>query len=144
VIITRNYRGDIPNNIPQRFVAKALMEEEDLNIKPVIEEQGISFIYIRHNDLYIVAVTDKNADVTMILTFLYRLVDLFQNYFEVLEEESIRDNFVITYELFDEVMDFGYPQVTDAKILKEFITQEGHQLTKKGSPRSRRYYWNSN
>ena len=46
------YSSDIPNNIPQRFVAKALMEEEDLNIKPVIEEQGISFIYIRHNDLY--------------------------------------------------------------------------------------------
>eukprot|EP01114_Cavostelium_apophysatum_P015891 TRINITY_DN4421_c0_g1_i1.p2 TRINITY_DN4421_c0_g1~~TRINITY_DN4421_c0_g1_i1.p2 ORF type:complete len:429 (-),score=126.65 TRINITY_DN4421_c0_g1_i1:1983-3269(-) len=131
IIITRNYRGDLPNNIPQRFVTKALMEEEELNVKPVIEDHGISFIYIRHNDLYIVAVTDKNTDVTMILQFLYNLVELFKTYFETLEEESIRDNFVITYELFDEVMDFGYPQITDPKILKEYITQEGHQLTKR-------------
>jgi len=36
-----------------------------------------------------------------------------------LEEESLRDNFVIVYELLDEVMDFGYPQFTEAAILSE-------------------------
>jgi AP-1 complex subunit mu len=40
-------------------------------------------------------------------------------YFKELEEESIRDNFVIIYELLDEVMDFGYPQTTESKILQE-------------------------
>ncbi|KAG5667854.1 hypothetical protein PVAND_015823 [Polypedilum vanderplanki] len=45
-----------------------------------------------------------------------------------LEEESIRDNFVIIYELLDELIDFGYPQTTDSKILQEYITQEGHKL----------------
>jgi AP-1 complex subunit mu len=38
-----------------------------------------------------------------------------------LEEESLRDNFVIVYELLDEVMDFGYPQFTEAKILSEWV-----------------------
>jgi len=38
---------------------------------------------------------------------------------QVLEEESLRDNFVIVYELLDEVMDFGYPQFTEAQILSE-------------------------
>lgn len=36
-----------------------------------------------------------------------------------MEEESIRDNFVIIYELLDEMMDFGYPQTTESKILQE-------------------------
>ena len=44
---------------------------------------------------------------------------IFVEYFKELEEESIRDNFVIIYELLDEVMDFGYPQTTDSKILQE-------------------------
>ena len=44
-------------------------------------------------------------------------------YFKEVEEESIRDNFVICYELLDELVDFGYPQTTDAKILQEYITQ---------------------
>ena len=48
---------------------------------------------------------------------------VFKDYFKELEEESIRDNFVITYELMDEMMDFGYPQISESKILREYITQ---------------------
>lgn len=44
---------------------------------------------------------------------------MFREYFSELEEESIRDNFVLLYELLDELMDFGYPQTTEGKILKE-------------------------
>ena len=40
--------------------------------------------------------------------------------FMEMEEESIRDNFVIIYELMDELMDFGYPQFTESKILQEY------------------------
>lgn len=47
---------------------------------------------------------------------------VFSEYFKELEEESIRDNFVIIYELMDELMDFGYPQTTDSKILQEWVT----------------------
>ena len=46
-------------------------------------------------------------------------VQVFQEYFKEMEEESIRDNFVIIYELMDELMDYGYPQTTESKILKE-------------------------
>ena len=49
----------------------------------------------------------------------YIFWQVFCEYFKELEEESIRDNFVIIYELFDELMDFGYPQTTDSKILQE-------------------------
>jgi AP-1 complex subunit mu len=49
-------------------------------------------------------------------------------YFKELEEESIRDNFVIIYELLDEMMDFGYPQTTESKILQEYITQDAYKL----------------
>jgi len=57
---------------------------------------------------------------------------VFQNYFNELVEESIRDNFVIIYELLDEMMDFGYPQSTEARILKEYIcVQERHKFVTK-------------
>lgn len=46
---------------------------------------------------------------------------MFREYFKELEEESIRDNFVLIYELLDEIMDFGYPQTTESKILKEYV-----------------------
>ena len=46
-------------------------------------------------------------------------VQVFTEYFKELEEESIQDNFVVVYELLDELMDFGFPQTTDSQILQE-------------------------
>lgn len=62
------------------------------------------------------------------------MVEVFTEYFKALEEESIRDNFVIIYELLDEMMDFGYPQTTESKILQEYITQESHKLEIQARP----------
>ncbi len=47
---------------------------------------------------------------------------MFTAYFKEVEEESIRDNFVVTYELLDEMIDFGYPQSTEPAVLKEYVT----------------------
>lgn len=50
---------------------------------------------------------------------------MLESYFGTVDEESIRNNFVLIYELLDEMMDYGYPQNTDADILKLVITQKG-------------------
>ena len=55
-------------------------------------------------------------------------LQVMEDYFKDVEEESIRDNFVIIYELLDELVDFGYPQTTDGKILQEFITVDANRL----------------
>jgi AP-1 complex subunit mu len=59
--------------------------------------------------------------------------DVFVNYFKELEDESLRDNFVITYELLDEMMDNGYPQITEVKILQEYIKTEANKMVSKGN-----------
>ena len=64
----------------------------------------------------------------MLLAYLYRLAEVLKDYFRELEEESIRDNFVITYELLDEMMDNGFPQTTEVKILREYIKTKSHQM----------------
>lgn len=65
------------------------------------------------------ALSRKNTNAAEIILFLHRLSQVLVEYFKELEEESIRDNFVIIYELLDEMMDFGYPQTTESKILQE-------------------------
>jgi AP-1 complex subunit mu len=126
-IIARNYRGDVPMNCVERF-ATHVLEADEADERPVWIEHGTTYVYIKYNNLYIMAVTERNSNAAMLLLFLYRLVEVFKDYFKELEEESIRDNFVITYELMDEMMDFGYPQISEAKILREYITQEAHKL----------------
>lgn len=71
--------------------------------------------------LSVLALSKRNSNAAEIILFLHRLVQVLIEYFKELEEESIRDNFVIIYELMDEMMDFGYPQTTESKILQECV-----------------------
>src|SRR5271154_1962841 len=82
----------------------------------------MQYLYIRHNNLYLLALTKRNTNAAEILLFLHKIVEVFTEYFKELEEESIRDNFVVIYELLDEMMDFGYPQTTESKILQEYVS----------------------
>lgn len=127
VIMSRNYRGDLPMTIVERFT-KHITDDEENALTPVVFDEGNTFLYIRHNGLIFMAVTKSNTNALVVLNFLYRMVGVFEEYFNEVNEESIHDNFVIMYELFDEMMDFGYPQCTEAKILQEFIqVQERHR-----------------
>lgn len=65
----------------------------------------------------------------MVFAFLHTLVSVLESYFKDVQEESIRDNFVIVYELLDEMMDNGYPQTTEIKLLKGYIKTESYELT---------------
>ncbi|XP_028403743.1 AP-1 complex subunit mu-1-like [Dendronephthya gigantea] len=128
VLISRNYRGDLEMSVIEKFFPLVLDREDEGNSSPIIIHESATFTYIKHHNLYVVATTKKNANVALIFSFLHKLVKVFMEYFKEMEEESIRDNFVIIYELMDELMDFGYPQFTESKILQEYITQEGHKL----------------
>ena len=108
IIISRDYRGEVGSNITEKFQRKVL-ELDDRLIKPVFTEKDITYMWIRVNNIYIVAVAKGNPNVALIFTYLYKMQDVLTEYFKELEDESLRDNFVITYELLDEMMDFGYP-----------------------------------
>ncbi|KAK9388783.1 Mu homology domain-containing protein [Lipomyces mesembrius] len=128
-LLSRNYRGDVPMSAVDKFPILLLdAEEESSVVPPCFSHEGINYLYIRHSNLYILALTKRNSNAAEILLFLHKVVQVLTEYFKELEEESIRDNFVIIYELLDELMDFGYPQTTETKILKEYITQQSHQL----------------
>jgi len=127
VIIARNYRGDIPMSVSERFSLQ-IQEKDEMELRPVFTEDGITFVYIKCNNLLLMAVSKRNSNITLILFFLNKLVNVFKDYFGELEEESIRDNFVVVYELLDETMDFGYPQTCESKILREVITQESNRM----------------
>ena len=141
ILLSRNYRGDIPMSSSDRFT-RHLVEDEEASLTPVLTDDGITFIYIKHNNLYLMAMTKFNANCMVILVFLYRVVEVLEEYFTELVEESIRDNCVITYELLDEMMDFGYPQYTDHHSLQHVIVvQVTHPLRQTGVPHFGAYSW---
>ncbi|KAM6188704.1 AP-1 complex subunit mu-2 [Sarcoramphus papa] len=127
-LISRNYKGDVGLGEIEHFMGLLLQREEEGALTPLLTHGKVHFLWIKHANLYLVATTKKNGNASLVYSFLYKVVEVFCEYFKELEEESIRDNFVIVYELLDELMDFGFPQTTDSKILQEYITQEGNKL----------------
>ena len=62
VLISRNYRGDIPMSVSEKF-ALTIQEREESELRPVFTEDGITYIYIKSNNLIIMAVTKRNSNV---------------------------------------------------------------------------------
>jgi len=90
--------------------------------EPVLIIDNCSFMYIRENGVTIAAATRKNANAVLVFQFLYQLVDVFKAYFgEQIDKASLQSNFVLIYELLEEAMDYGFPQVLSTNVLKEYI-----------------------
>lgn len=133
ILISRNYRGDVPVSAIEKF-ANRLQEDDEVDTKPVYTENGVTYIYIRYNNLYILSLCKCNSNVFSVMLYMLRTANVLKEYFGVVSEESIRDNFVVIYELLDEMMDYGWPQTTEQKILQEYITQSGYRSEKQPRP----------
>ncbi|KAL0356195.1 UNVERIFIED_CONTAM: AP-1 complex subunit mu-2 [Sesamum radiatum] len=125
-LISRDYRGQVSAAQVEKFFSK-LLEKESLKAQCALKN-GVSYMFIQHSNVYLMTASRQNCNVASLLFFLHRVVDVFKHYFDELEEESLRDNFVVVYELLDEIMDFGYPQYTEAKILSEFIKTDAYKM----------------
>lgn len=94
------------------------------------EENEVAYTFMNHKNIILVALSDQNEDCLLLLEFLSGFVELLKGYFKEVEEESIKDNFVIIYELLDEVVDNGYIQGLDLNQLKDYIKTDYHELVK--------------
>ena len=110
-------------SIPDKFMAH-IQSNDKILPNPVFRVDDWCFAYIERNGMFFIAVTRTNSNVTILLTFLSSLAKLFEDYLGTLSAESIIDNFSLVYELLDEVMDYGYPQVTDSQALNEYIIKD--------------------
>ena len=80
IIISRNFRGDVSSAVSDRF-ASYIQEKDEMDQRPIFTEEGTTYAYIKYNNLYLLSVTRQNSNVALMLVYLYRLVDVFKEYF---------------------------------------------------------------
>jgi len=79
---------------------------------PVKRIENCSFLYTRHLNMYFVALTRSNVNPALAFEYMFQLIKILKAYLgEDFDENSMRNNMTLIYELMDETMDFGYPQV---------------------------------
>jgi len=85
---------------------------------------GQSYFHVNRNGLIFACSTQRNVSPCTVIELLSRIAKVFKDYCGTLSEESIRKNFILLYELLDEMVDYGHPQVTRTEDLKPFIYNE--------------------
>jgi len=133
-IISKAYRGDFNPGAAESFFRKVKFWDGEEggggggggggDAPPVFQLDGLTYLWLRQGGLLFAATTPRNVPPALVLELLQRLVRIFKDYCGVLSEESIRKNFVLVYELLDEVLDYGFPQGTSTELLKNFIHNE--------------------
>ena len=68
---------------------------------PILTLGSTTFSHVKHENIYIVGVTKSNANAALVFEFLYRLIALGKSYFGKFDEEAVKNNFVLIYELLD-------------------------------------------
>lgn len=98
ILIEKHYRGMLGRSICDYFwdeVTKARGSE----IAPILSTPKNFLIHIKTEGLYFVGVASHEISPLLILEFLHRITEIFEQYFEKTTEQSLRSNFVIVYQV---------------------------------------------
>ncbi|KAJ3385154.1 hypothetical protein HDU84_002432 [Entophlyctis sp. JEL0112] len=127
VLISRLYRNDIKYVRLKRSVSDIfriqVVSSTDVR-SPITTVGSTAFFHHKHENIYLVAVSKLNVNSAIIFEFLYKTADLGKAYFGKFDENAVKANFTLIYELLDEICDFGFPQITEPEALKLYITTE--------------------
>ena len=125
-IIAKDYRNDIVRGTDEIFFRKYKFWDGPGggDTPPFFSFDGIHYAFVKKNNLLLVVTTRQNMSPSMLSEFLIRLTKLLKDALGVLTEESMRKNFVLVYEILDEVVDFGFIQGTNTEKLKSYIANE--------------------
>ena len=98
-LIFRAFRNDCRPRLADVFRIQVI--SNPLVRSPILTLGSTTFSHVKHENIFIVAVTKGNANAALVFEFLYRLIQLGRSYFAKFDEEAVKNNFVLIYELLD-------------------------------------------
>ena len=98
-LIFRAFRNDCRPRLADVFRIQVISNPQVRS--PILTLGSTTFSHVKHENIYLVAITKSNANAALVFEFLYRLIQLGRGYFGKFDEEAVKNNFVLVYELLD-------------------------------------------
>ncbi|KAJ3450576.1 ap-4 complex subunit mu-1 [Anaeramoeba flamelloides] len=118
-IIYRNLKKEIKHNSPEVLLRKVKFSETDC--PPIFNEDGINYVFVMRKRVYFCCTSISNVSSSFLLEVLSRIIEIITDYCQEINEEILRRNNLLIYELVDELIDYGLPQQTVSLQLDKFI-----------------------
>ncbi|RYR24233.1 hypothetical protein Ahy_B02g057727 [Arachis hypogaea] len=103
------------------FWDQSISQGDSFKQLPVIASPTHYLFQVFREGITFLACTQVEMPPLMAIEFLCRVADVLNDYLGGLNEDLIKDNFIIVYELLDEMIDNGFPLTTELNILQEMI-----------------------
>ncbi|KAI9114238.1 hypothetical protein K1719_014888 [Acacia pycnantha] len=111
----------VDRSICDWFWEQAVSQGDSFKQLPVVASPTHYLFQVVREGITFLACTQVEMPPLMGIEFLCRVADVLNDYLGGLNEDVIKDNFVIVYELLDEMIDNGFPLTTEPNILQEMI-----------------------
>ncbi|CXJ20762.1 AP-2 complex subunit mu, putative [Plasmodium berghei] len=121
LLIQRNYRSMININDLKLYVSKYIKTKRFYE-HPIVEINNVFFLNVSINEIVITALTKNNANVCLIFNFIHKFIEILNYFFDdEISRINIVNNFVLIYDICDEIIDYGYPQMLEIGVLKKCL-----------------------
>lgn len=121
VFMEKHWKSVVSRSVCDYFFEQQRKINNPEDIPPIISTPHHYLISIYKNSMFFVAVCMTEVPPLFVIEFLHRVVETFDDYFSECTESIIKENYVVVYELLDEMLDNGFPLATESNVLKELI-----------------------
>lgn len=122
VMLEKQWMGQqVDRSICGWFWEQAYPARDSFKVPSVIASPTHYLLHIVREGITFLACTQYEMPPLLGIEFLCRVANVLSDYLGGLNEDLIKDNFVIVYQLLDEMMDSGFPLTTEPNILKDMI-----------------------
>jgi len=121
VFLEKHWKSVIHRSVCDYFFDAQANADDPVDVPTVITTPHHYLISVYRGGLYFVSVCTSEVMPLFVIEFLHRVVDTFQDYFGDCTETLIKENYVVVYELLDEMLDNGFPLATESNVLQELI-----------------------
>ncbi|XP_026478071.1 AP-3 complex subunit mu-1-like [Ctenocephalides felis] len=119
VFLEKHWRSVVSRSVCDYFLDAQRATPND--VPPVIPTPHHYLVSVQRDGISLVAACKQEVAPLFVIEFLHRVIDTFVDYFSECTETIIKENYVVVYELLDEMLDNGFPLATESNILKELI-----------------------
>lgn len=121
VFLEKHWRGITSRQVCDFFWDEVSKRETIDEVPPILMMGRFYLLSIHRDNLWLLSVVLTEVAPLLVFEFLHRILDVFKDYFDVVDELSLKENFSTVYQLLEEMMDNGYPLTTEPNALKAMI-----------------------
>ncbi|GBG26448.1 AP-1 complex subunit mu [Hondaea fermentalgiana] len=121
VLIEKHWRKVTSRNLVDLFLHEVARCGDPADVVPVISTANLYLVNVYRSKLFLLCVLGGEQPPLLVMEFMHRVMDVFEEYIGQVDDVSIKENFSTFYQLLEEMCDNGFPMTTESNALKERI-----------------------